>query len=92
MRITAEISLYPLDEQFVGHISDFILRLREEPGIEIVSNQLSTQLRGEFAAVSGALNRCMEASMASRQTMVFVVKYLNADLPITTTPRISAEH
>ncbi|MBW7931912.1 MAG: hypothetical protein H3C57_11565 [Gammaproteobacteria bacterium] len=92
MRITAEISLYPLDEQFVSHIGDFILRLRAEPGIEVVSNQLSTQLRGEFAAVSGALNRCMEASMASPQAVVFVVKYLNADLPITTTPRISAEH
>lgn len=92
MRITAEISLYPLDERFIDHIGDFILRLREEPGIEVVSNQLSTQLRGEFAAVSGALNRCMEASMASRQTLVFVVKYLNADLPITTAPRISPEH
>jgi len=30
--------------------------------------------------------------MASRQTLVFVVKYLNADLPITTAPRISPEH
>lgn len=92
MRITAEISLYPLNEQFVSDITDFILVLRRQPGIEIISNQMSTQLRGEFAAVTGALNRCMEASMASPQAVVFVVKYLNADLPITTTPRISAEH
>ena len=90
MRITAEISLYPLNEHFVTHISDFIVRLRREPCLEVVSNQLSTQLRGEFAAVTGAIGRCMEASMADPGAIVFVVKYLNADLPIGSAPRITA--
>ena len=49
MRITAEISLYPLTDGFVDDIRDFIHRLREEPGLEVVSNQMSTQLRGERA-------------------------------------------
>ncbi|MCL4776391.1 MAG: hypothetical protein KJ054_02710 [Gammaproteobacteria bacterium] len=88
MRITAEISLYPLNEQFVSDITDFILVLRRQPGIEIISNQMSTQLRGDFAAVTGALNRCMEASMAGPGAMAFVVKYLNADLPIGSAPGI----
>ena len=55
----------------------------------MLTNQLSTQLRGEFDAVTGALNRCMAASMAGGRSMVFVIKYVNADLPIGTTPRLA---
>lgn len=90
MRITAEISMYPLAHDFTPGIRDFILRLRGEPGLEILTNQLSTQLRGEFAAVTGALDRCMRASMGQGDPMVFVVKYVNADLPIGSTPRLDA--
>lgn len=90
MRITAEISLYPLREGFVDDIRDFILRLRREPGLELVTNQMSTQLRGEYAEVTGALARAMEGTMAGGAPLVFVVKYLNADLPIATVPRVGA--
>jgi len=86
MRITAEISMYPLQESFVEGIREFILALRQQPGLEVVSNQLSTQVRGEFDNVTGAIDRCMRAGMARPGTVVFVVKYLNADLPIAEEP------
>jgi uncharacterized protein YqgV (UPF0045/DUF77 family) len=82
LNITAEISLYPLTEAFVPPITAFIHDLQREPGIELVTNQMSTQVRGEFAAVTGALNRCMRESMAGAPAQVFVVKFINADLPI----------
>ena len=88
MRITAEISLYPLNDGFVDDIRDFIHRLRAEPGLEIVSNQMSTQLRGDYDAVTGALQRCMRGSMQADGSLAFVVKYLNADLPITDAPKV----
>jgi len=88
MRITAEISLYPLAEDFVGDIRDFIHRLREEPGLEVISNQMSTQLRGDYEAVTGALQRCMRETMQADGSRIFVVKYLNADLPITDPPKV----
>lgn len=88
MRITADISLYPLADDFTPAIIDFIARLRREPGLEVLTNQLSTQLRGQFDDVSSALNRCMSASMEAGHAMVFVVKYINADLPIGTAPRL----
>ena len=56
----------------------------------MLTNQLSTQLRGEFADVTGALDRCMHDSMEGAGAMVFVVKYVNADLPIGTAPRLAA--
>jgi len=89
MRITAELSLYPLTPEFVGHITDFILELRREPGLEVVSNQMSTQLRGEFDVVHAALGRCMKAAMDRVHPLVVVAKILNADLAIGTPPNIS---
>ena len=56
MQIVAEMSLYPLKNGAVPDIIEFIRELRRQEGIEIVSNQLSTQLRGEFEAVTGAVN------------------------------------
>jgi len=88
MRITAEISLYPLADDFVGDIRDFIHRLRAEPGLEVISNQVSTQLRGDYDAVTGALQRCMRETMQGDGSRIFVVKYLNADLPITDAPNV----
>lgn len=91
MRITADISLYPLADDFTAGITDFILRLRREPRLEVLTNQLSTQVRGEFADVTGALQRCMHDSMRGGVPLVFVVKYVNADLPIGSTPRLEPD-
>lgn len=88
MRITVELSLYPLQADFVGPITDFIHALRREPGIEIVTNQLSTQLRGEFAAVMAAVNRCTQAAMERVHPVVLVAKIVNADLDIGTPPGV----
>ena len=54
MKIVADMSLYPLKDGPVPTIIEFIEELREQPGIEIVTNQLSSQLRGEFEAVTSA--------------------------------------
>lgn len=88
MRITVELSLYPLQADFVGPITDFIRELRREPDIEMVTNQLSTQLRGEFAAVMGAVTRCTQAAMAHVHPVVLVAKIVNADLDIRNPPSV----
>ena len=88
MKITVDISMYPLSEDYVPSIKAFIHQLRKFPGIEMVTNQLSTQLTGEFAAVTNALNACMKESMADSGRMVFVVRYLNVGLEINRLPHI----
>lgn len=88
MRITVEMSLYPLREDFVGAITDFILDLRERPGIEVVTNAMSTQVRGEYAAVMDAVGHCTRACMERTHPVVLVAKFLNADLDIGQPPRI----
>lgn len=89
MKIVADMSMYPLKDGPIPDIIDFIRELREQDGIETVSNQLSTQLRGEFEAVTAAVNRCMRAAMAASNTVVLVVKYLNVDLEIGRAPTLT---
>jgi uncharacterized protein YqgV (UPF0045/DUF77 family) len=89
MRITVELSLYPLAPDFVAHITDFIVELRREPGIEIVTNQMSTQVRGEFDVVMPAISRCTRSVMERVHPVVLVAKFLNADLDIATAPTVA---
>jgi uncharacterized protein YqgV (UPF0045/DUF77 family) len=89
MRITVELSLYPLSPDFVAHITDFIVELRGEAGLEIVTNRMSTQVRGEFDAVLPAVSRCTRAAMERVHPVVLVAKFLNADLDIATAPTVT---
>ena len=89
MRIVAEMSLYPLKDGAVPDIIDFIRDLQGQDDIEIVSNQLATQIRGEFDAVTTAINRCMQRAMTAPNTVVLVVKYLNVDLEIGRAPTLT---
>ena len=89
MIITVDISMYPLDAEYKPPIKAFIRDLRGYPDIDLVTNQLSTQLRGEYVAVTEALNECMARAMQADSRVVFVVRYLNADLDIRHFPDIS---
>ena len=89
MNIVADMSLYPLKDGPVPSIIEFIEELQQQDGIEIVTNQLTTQLRGDFEAVTQAINRCMYKVMQAPNTVVLVVKYLNVDLEIDQAPSLT---
>lgn len=86
LNITAELSMYPLDAGYEELIIGFIHTLRAQPGVQVLTNQLSTQLTGSFAAVTGALNTAMREHMQGGLPVVFVVKYLNGALEIGQAP------
>ena len=89
MNIVADMSLYPLKDGPIPNIIEFIEDMQEQEGIEIVTNQLSSQLRGEFEAVTGAINHCMQKAMKAPNTVVLVVKYLNIDAEIGRAPSLT---
>jgi len=89
MNIVADMSLYPLKDGPVPEIIRFIRQMREREGLEVVTNQLSTQLRGEFETVTAAINDCMRQAMSAPNTVVLVVKYLNVDLEIGQVPTLT---
>ncbi len=86
MKITVEISMYPLDSDYKPAIRAFIHELRGYGDIETVTNQMSTQVRGEFDDVMPAVTGCIKESMSANDKVVFVTKFLNTGLEITQTP------
>ena len=48
MRITAELSLYPLTDDYISTVQSFIHVIQDMPGLRIRVNQMSTQLTGEL--------------------------------------------
>jgi len=88
MNITVDISMYPLDADYKPAIKAFIRHLREFDGLILVTNQMSTQINGEFDVVTASVNTCIRESMEKQDKVVFVARYLNADLDIARLPDI----
>jgi uncharacterized protein YqgV (UPF0045/DUF77 family) len=86
MRVTAEMSLYPLQGQPLEKILGFIDIVKAEPRLEVVVNQLSTQVRGELDIVMSVLETAIKGSFAAGGSQALVLKVLNADLPIGEPP------
>ena len=86
MRITAEMSLYPLQGQPIDKILAFIDSLTSDVRLDVVVNQLSTQVGGELHVVMAALTTAIEKSFGAGGPQALVLKILNADLPIHERP------
>ena len=80
MKLTVEISMYPLAETFRPAIAAFIERLNAYPELRVATNPLSTQLSGEYDAVFSALSTEMARVHAETGQTVFVAKFLAGDL------------
>lgn len=80
MRVAVDISLYPLTEEFVPPIKDVIARLNSHPTLEVTTNPMSTQVRGEYDDVMSALHQEVGATFASNPKAVFAIKILNNPL------------
>jgi len=86
MRVTVEMSLYPLADDALDKILGFIEVMRADARLEVVVNQMSTQLRGELGVVLDVLRAAIERSFSAGGSQALVVKFLNADLPIGEPP------
>ena len=77
MRVAVDISLYPLAEEFLTPIKDVIRRLNEYESVEIETNAMSTQLRGEYADVMNVLDREIRRTFEQVPKAVFAIRILN---------------
>ena len=80
MKVAVDISLYPLDADFIPPIDDVIQRLNTHDGIEVVTNRMSTQLRGEYNNVMAALHKEIGTTFEQIPKAVFAIKILNNPL------------
>ncbi|PID94390.1 MAG: hypothetical protein CSA95_02935 [Bacteroidetes bacterium] len=79
MKVSVEMSYYPLNTSFIPKIKDFIDRLNQYPALTVNTNTMSTQVFGEYREVMEILTKEIEASFENPHS-VFVMKIINADL------------
>ncbi len=77
MQVAVDISLYPLDENFIPPIKDVIARLNGYDDIEVWTNAMSTQLLGEFDVVMDALRNEIGTTFEQLPKAVFAIRILN---------------
>jgi uncharacterized protein YqgV (UPF0045/DUF77 family) len=80
MKVAVDISLYPLDADFIPPIKDVIERLNSHEDLEIWTNAMSTQIVGEFGVVMDALKAEIGTTFEQVPKGVFVMKILNNPL------------
>ena len=80
MRVAVDISLYPLAEEFLTPIKDVIRRLNDHESVEIETNAMSTQLRGEYADVMNVLEQEIKRTFEQVPKAVFAIRILNNPL------------
>ena len=80
MRVAVDISLYPLDQDFIPPIQDVIDRLNAYEALDVITNPMSTQIRGEYDVVMAALNQEIRVSFEKMPKAVFAIKILNNPL------------
>ena len=81
MTTTIEISNYPLTDDYLPKITDFIDRCKSS-GITVKVNATSTHLQGDYDEVMNILQREIKTSYERYGQMIFVVKVLKGELDL----------
>jgi uncharacterized protein YqgV (UPF0045/DUF77 family) len=76
MNVAVELSLYPLTDEFIPPILDFIEALKAHSAISVVTNSMSTQVSGEFNTVFDALRAEIGRVLEGPRRAVIVMKVL----------------
>jgi len=79
MKVSVEISMYPLQEKYCQPIIDFIDRLDQQANVNIQRNSMSTHIYGDYRAVMDTLDTEMLAVLEQIPQTVFVLKLIGTD-------------
>ncbi|WP_430460808.1 YkoF family thiamine/hydroxymethylpyrimidine-binding protein [Thalassolituus sp. LLYu03] len=80
MEISVEISKYPLADDYIPYIKDFIDRLNAVDGISVVTNTMSTQVFGDYDLVMDTLKTEIKRSWETFGRSIFVCKFIGRNL------------
>jgi uncharacterized protein YqgV (UPF0045/DUF77 family) len=74
MEISVDISMYPLQREFEAPILAFIAELEKEKSVEVVRNELSTQVHGEYKVIMALLEKEIYSVFTEIPDSIFVLK------------------
>ena len=80
MEVPVDIGLYPLADEFIPAINEFIERVQQYPSIAAVRNGFSTQLFGDYEQIMEFLKIEIRLSWEQYGKSILVVKFLGGDL------------
>lgn len=72
--------MYPLRSDYKKSILEFIDRLNQHESLTVRTNNMSTQVFGDYDVLMAALNREVKQTFAQEPTTIMVFKLINADL------------
>jgi uncharacterized protein YqgV (UPF0045/DUF77 family) len=76
MILTAEISLYPNNQDFISPIDSFIARLNSYDGVKVQTFPTATIVQGEYDLVMDILKAEMKPHREQHGMGVFVTKFI----------------
>ena len=83
MKITIELSLYPLKEDYTGVIIDFIKNLKKHNQVNVHSTAMSTYVSGDYdevmSIVTSELKKVHQLVPDSSTVMKIIPKDLNVE-------------
>lgn len=78
MKVSVDISLYPLHKDFEKPIKDFIKKLRSS-GFITIENPLSTQVYGDYQEVMNWIRENIHETFLNEDHCVFTLKIIKGD-------------
>ena len=79
MKLVAEISMYPLKDEYIPPIKAFIERINTYPELTANTTATSTTVSGEYLPTMQILAEEMQRSHQEVGQAIFVCKFLNGD-------------
>lgn len=80
MKATLEISMYPLSEDYIRRIDEFVALVKKEDGLFVEVNSTSTRISGDFALLNTVFQNTVQKSWEKYGQAIFVSKWLMGDL------------
>ena len=82
MKLTAELSLYPLHENYIEVITTFIDNARKRSDVTLVTNAMSTQVCGDYQQVMDLIGQTLLQSYNTFGKQVLVCKLIPGELAL----------
>ena len=79
MQVMVELSLYPLVNEYIPPIQQFIDRLNSYEALDVTTCSTSTQVTGDYTEVMTILGAEMQRIHEEVGQAIFVAKFLNFD-------------
>jgi uncharacterized protein YqgV (UPF0045/DUF77 family) len=78
MKISVELTLTPIQDDYEPAIINFIKSLRNS-GLTVLENSLSTQVYGEYDAVMNLLQKEMKVALEAVERGLLYIKIVKSD-------------